>query len=113
MLGIRYCDRIGATGPLGIYQGKPNANTRRLIVEEGGFLYDSDSYADDLPYGYFDSGLAISRAFWHARAVRTCSTYSRSKCLYYRQYCFIQYWSDHFCSDAILGLVGGWLGGSL
>ncbi|EJK63582.1 hypothetical protein THAOC_15752, partial [Thalassiosira oceanica] len=36
--------------PVGIYQGKPNVNTRRLVVEEGGFLYDSDSYADDLPY---------------------------------------------------------------
>lgn len=36
--------------PFGIYQGKPNENTRRLIVEEGGFLYDCDSYADDLPY---------------------------------------------------------------
>jgi peptidoglycan/xylan/chitin deacetylase (PgdA/CDA1 family) len=33
-----------------MYQGKPNVNTRRLVVEEGGFLYDSDSYADDLPY---------------------------------------------------------------
>ena len=28
----------------------PSVNTRELIVEEGGFLYDSDSYADDLPY---------------------------------------------------------------
>jgi peptidoglycan/xylan/chitin deacetylase (PgdA/CDA1 family) len=36
--------------PLGFYQGKPNANTRKLVVQEGGFLYDSDSYADDLPY---------------------------------------------------------------
>jgi len=36
--------------PFGFYQGKPNENTRRLLVEEGGFLYDSDSYADDLPY---------------------------------------------------------------
>ncbi len=25
-------------------------NTRRLVVEHGGFLYDSDSYADDLPF---------------------------------------------------------------
>ena len=41
-----------ATGqrPLGIYQGKPSPNTRRLVVEEGGFVYDADSYADDLPY---------------------------------------------------------------
>ena len=28
----------------------PSVNTRELLVEEGGFLYDSDSYADDLPY---------------------------------------------------------------
>ena len=28
----------------------PSANTRRLLVEHGGFLYDGDSYADDLPY---------------------------------------------------------------
>lgn len=28
----------------------PSINTRELLVEEGGFLYDSDSYADDLPY---------------------------------------------------------------
>lgn len=36
--------------PLGLYQGKPNVNTRSLAVEEGGFKYDSDSYSDDLPY---------------------------------------------------------------
>lgn len=36
--------------PAGIYQGKPNKDTRRLVIEEGGFKYDSDSYADDLPY---------------------------------------------------------------
>lgn len=28
----------------------PGINTRRLVVEEGGFVYDSDSYSDDLPY---------------------------------------------------------------
>jgi peptidoglycan/xylan/chitin deacetylase (PgdA/CDA1 family) len=42
--------------PYGIYQGKPNANTRKMIVEEGGFLYDSDSYADDLPYWCLEYG---------------------------------------------------------
>ena len=37
--------------PLGWYcRYGPSVNTRRLIVEEGGFLYDSDSYADELPY---------------------------------------------------------------
>ncbi len=41
-----------ATGqrPLGIYQGRTSPHTRRLVIEEGGFLYDADSYADDLPY---------------------------------------------------------------
>jgi putative urate catabolism protein len=36
--------------PLGWYTGRISANTRRLVVEEGGFLYDSDAYNDDLPY---------------------------------------------------------------
>jgi len=42
----------GVTGhrPVGWYTGRISDNTRRLVVEEGGFLYDSDSYADDLPY---------------------------------------------------------------
>ena len=42
----------GLTGaaPLGWYTGRDSPNTRRLVVEHGGFLYDSDSYADDLPY---------------------------------------------------------------
>jgi allantoinase len=41
-----------ATGqrPLGWYTGRVGPNTRRLVAEEGGFLYDADSYADDLPY---------------------------------------------------------------
>ena len=41
-----------ATGsrPLGWYTGRVSPNTRRLVVEAGGFLYDADSYADDLPY---------------------------------------------------------------
>ena len=36
--------------PLGWYTGRNSENTRKLIVEEGGFLYDSDAYNDDLPY---------------------------------------------------------------
>jgi len=41
-----------ATGsrPLGLYQGRTSVNTLNLTMEEGGFLYSSDSYADDLPY---------------------------------------------------------------
>ncbi|MEN9226736.1 MAG: allantoinase PuuE [Thermostichus sp. HHBFW_bins_43] len=49
-----------ATGsrPLGFYQGRTSPNTRRLVVEAGGFLYDADSYADDLPYWVTVSGQA-------------------------------------------------------
>jgi len=36
--------------PVGWYTGRDSPNTRRLLLEQGGFLYDSDSYADDLPY---------------------------------------------------------------
>ena len=38
------------SAPLGWYTGRDSPNTRRLVVEHGGLLYDSDSYADDLPY---------------------------------------------------------------
>jgi putative urate catabolism protein len=36
--------------PLGWYTGRTSEQTQRLVAEEGGFLYDADSYADDLPY---------------------------------------------------------------
>ncbi|CCN49856.1 Allantoinase [Vibrio nigripulchritudo MADA3029] len=36
--------------PLGWYTGRTSPNTRKLVAEEGGFLYDSDAYDDDLPY---------------------------------------------------------------
>jgi putative urate catabolism protein len=36
--------------PTGWYTGRISPNTRKLVFEQGGFLYDSDSYADDLPY---------------------------------------------------------------
>jgi allantoinase len=38
------------TAPLGWYTGRDSPQTRRLIVEHGGLIYDADSYADDLPY---------------------------------------------------------------
>src|SRR6204780_3178140 len=41
---------IFGTAPLGWYTGRDSPNTRRLLVEHGGVLYDADSYADDLPY---------------------------------------------------------------
>jgi putative urate catabolism protein len=41
-----------ATGerPLGWYTGRTSPNTRSLVVEEGGFLYDADDYSDELPF---------------------------------------------------------------
>ncbi|WP_009633139.1 allantoinase PuuE [Synechocystis sp. PCC 7509] len=47
---------ITGSRPLGWYTGRNSPNTRRLVVEAGGFLYDSDSYADDLPYWVKDYG---------------------------------------------------------
>ncbi len=38
------------TPPLGWYTGRDSPQTRRLVVEHGGLVYDADSYADDLPY---------------------------------------------------------------
>jgi allantoinase len=36
--------------PLGWYTGRTSPNTRRIVAEEGGFLYDADDYSDDLPF---------------------------------------------------------------
>ncbi|MDB9312667.1 allantoinase PuuE [Spirulina sp. CS-785/01] len=47
---------ITGNRPLGWYTGRNSPNTRRLVVEAGGFLYDADSYADDLPYWVYDYG---------------------------------------------------------
>jgi putative urate catabolism protein len=43
-------ERLTGQRPLGWYTGRPSPNTRKLVVAEGGFLYDSDAYDDDLPY---------------------------------------------------------------
>jgi OHCU decarboxylase len=47
---VRIHTEVAGARPLGMYQGRTSANTMRLTMEEGGFLYSSDSYADDLPY---------------------------------------------------------------
>jgi peptidoglycan/xylan/chitin deacetylase (PgdA/CDA1 family) len=51
---IRQCiatiERMIGKRPVGWYTGRPSANTRRLLVEEGGFKYSCDAYNDDLPY---------------------------------------------------------------
>ncbi len=42
--------RLTGERPLGWYTGRTSANTRALVAEEGGFLYDADDYSDDLPF---------------------------------------------------------------
>jgi allantoinase len=49
-LAVKAIERLTGTAPLGWYTGRTSENTRRLVAEHGGFLYDADSYADDLPY---------------------------------------------------------------
>lgn len=47
---VETIERLTGARPVGWYTGRPSINTRRLVVEEGGFLYDCDAYNDDLPY---------------------------------------------------------------
>ena len=48
---VESIERSTGVRPLGWYtRYGPSLNTRELVVEEGGFLYDSNSYADDIPY---------------------------------------------------------------
>ncbi len=49
-LAVDRLTRLTGSRPLGWYTGRLSPNTRRLVVEEGGFLYDADAYNDDLPY---------------------------------------------------------------
>lgn len=49
-LAIDTLRQITGERPLGWYTGRTSANTRRLVAEDGGFLYDADDYSDDLPF---------------------------------------------------------------
>jgi putative urate catabolism protein len=42
--------RLTGERPLGWYTGRTSPNTRQLVVEDGGFVYDADDYNDDLPF---------------------------------------------------------------
>jgi allantoinase len=56
-LAIRSIEETTGERPLGWYcRYGPSVHTRELLVEEGGFVYDSDSYADDLPYWTWVNG---------------------------------------------------------
>jgi peptidoglycan/xylan/chitin deacetylase (PgdA/CDA1 family) len=47
---VEILTRYTGSRPIGWMTGRPGPNTRRLLVEAGGFLYDRDSLADELPY---------------------------------------------------------------
>lgn len=47
---IRIHTEVAGARPLGFYQGRTSVHTLKIVMAEGGFLYGSDSYADDLPY---------------------------------------------------------------
>src|SRR4030095_14680956 len=48
-IAVESLRRATGSAPVGWYTGRDSPNTRRLVVEHGGFLYDSDYYGDDLP----------------------------------------------------------------
>ena len=54
-LTVEVIERICGKRPVGWYTGRTSRNTRRLVREEGGFLYSSDAYNDDLPYWFTGS----------------------------------------------------------
>ncbi|MGL6070803.1 allantoinase PuuE [Craterilacuibacter sp.] len=47
---VEVLTRLTGAPPLGWYTGRDSPNTRSLLVEHGGFLYDSDYYGDELPF---------------------------------------------------------------
>jgi peptidoglycan/xylan/chitin deacetylase (PgdA/CDA1 family) len=47
---IEIIQQLTGAMPLGWYTGRDSPNTRRLVVDNGNFLYDSDYYGDDLPF---------------------------------------------------------------
>ena len=69
-LAVAALTRLTGARPLGWYTGRLGPNTRRLVVEEGGFLYDADAYNDDLPYWVHVAGRPAPRGAVHARQQR-------------------------------------------
>lgn len=63
---VAIIERLTGSRPDGWYTGRVSPNTRKLILEHGGFLYDSDAYNDDLPYWIAHKGgdhLVVPYAF--------------------------------------------------
>jgi allantoinase len=49
-IAVEAMRELTGSAPLGWYTGRDSPNTRQLLVEHGGFIYDSDNYGDDLPF---------------------------------------------------------------
>jgi peptidoglycan/xylan/chitin deacetylase (PgdA/CDA1 family) len=49
-LGLDAIEKLTGSRPLGWYTGRDSPQTRRLVADDGGLLYDSDYYGDDLPF---------------------------------------------------------------
>jgi peptidoglycan/xylan/chitin deacetylase (PgdA/CDA1 family) len=49
-IAVNLIGRLTGVAPRGWYTGRDSPNTRRLVADHGGFLYDSDNYGDDLPF---------------------------------------------------------------
>ena len=47
---VQILRELTGAAPRGWYTGRDSPNTRRLVVEHGGFVYDADHYGDDLPF---------------------------------------------------------------
>lgn len=53
---VRVLEKLTGQRPAGWYTGRDSPNTRRLVMEHGGFSYDADAYNDDLPYWVKNDG---------------------------------------------------------
>ena len=49
-VAVEIIRRMTGSAPVGWYTGRDSPNTRRLVADHGGFLYDADYYGDDLPF---------------------------------------------------------------
>ncbi len=59
MDSINKIERLTGKKPTGFYAREPSENTLNILSEFHNFLYDSDSYADDIPYFHRETGMLI------------------------------------------------------
>ena len=50
LIAVNIIRQLTGQAPQGWYTGRDSPNTRKLVVEHGGFAYDADYYGDDLPF---------------------------------------------------------------